>query len=144
MTERHHTTATLAAPESRLQSLRGDILQLHKALLDYEQRAYEQLNGRVESSGKLFELILHHPRFAWLRTFSSLVVTIDELLESDDPVTESDVKDVIQSVRATAAPSETGSSFQKRYFTALQHDPGVVYTHGALMKSLAAATKPSA
>ena len=122
--------------QHRLRAVRSDLLQLHKALLDAEQREYEQLNGRVESSGQLFKLVLHHPRFSWLRTFSDLVVTIDEMLEGDEPVTDADVATVIARVRATVTPNESGTQFERRYHGALQSDPGVVIAHGMLAKTL--------
>lgn len=122
--------------QQRLSAVRGDLLQLHKALLDAEQRAYEQLNGRVTSSGQLFKLVLNHPRFSWLRTFSDLVVRIDEMLEGDEPIVEADVDAAIATVKATVTPSETGNQFERRYYAALQQDPGVVMAHGMLMKAL--------
>ncbi len=122
--------------QQRLQAVRGDLLQLHKALLDAEQRAYEQLNGRVTSSGQLFKLVLNHPRFSWLRTFSDLVVRIDEMLEGDEPFVLADVDGVIATVKSTVTPSETGNQFERRYHAALQQDPGVVMAHGMLMKTL--------
>ena len=120
----------------RLQTVRADLLQLHKALLDAEQRAYEQLNGRVTSSGQLFKLVLNHPRFSWLRTFSDLVVRIDEMLEGDEPVVAANVDAAIATVKATVTPSETGNQFERRYYEALQQDPGVVIAHGMLAKTL--------
>jgi len=124
--------------QRRLRAVRVDLLQLHKALLDAEQRSYEQLNGRVESSGQLFKLVLHHPRFSWLRTFSDLVVRIDEMLEADEPVSDADVAASIAAVRATVTPNETGTQFERRYHAALQMDPGVVMAHGMLAKTLSA------
>ena len=124
--------------QRRLRAVRVDLLQLHKALLDAEQRSYEQLNGRVESSGQLFKLVLHHPRFSWLRTFSDLVVRIDEMLEADEPVSDADVAASIAAVRATVTPNETGTQFERRYHAALQLDPGVVMAHGMLAKTLSA------
>jgi len=122
--------------QRRLRALRGDLLQLHKALLDAEQRAYEQLNGRVQSSATLLKLVLHHPRFSWLRTFSDLVVQIDELLDGDVPATDADVLAVTKEVRAVVTPNETGTQFERRYHAALQLDPGVVLAHGMLAKTL--------
>ena len=129
--------------QRRLRELRGDLLQLHKALLDAEQRAYEQLNGRVETSGKLLKLVLHHPRFSWLRAFSDLVVRIDEMLEGDEPVTEADVAAVTREVRAAVTPNETGTQFERRYHAALQLDPGVVLAHGMLAKTLNEGDSPT-
>ena len=122
--------------QQRLQAVRADLLQLHKALLDAEQRAYEQLNGRVTSSGQLFKLVLNHPRFSWLRTFSDRVVRIDEMLEGDEPVRPDDVSAMVAAVKATVTPNETGTQFERRYYEALQQDPGVVIAHGMLAKTL--------
>ncbi len=58
----------------RLQRLRRGLLRLHKVLLDGERERYEQVFGRVASSGALLQLVIHDEQFAWLRSISELIV----------------------------------------------------------------------
>ena len=65
----------------RILDMRSSLLSLHKALILAEQVTYERINGRVESTGQLLQLVLNDPWFTWLHPVSQLVVRIDELLE---------------------------------------------------------------
>lgn len=119
------------APEStvrRLRDLRRGLLRLHKALLDTERAAYEQVYGRV-SSGELLQLVINHEQFAWLHAVSELIVRIDEILDADEPLTTSEAEAVLAQARALLKPSETGSEFAQRYYAALQRDPATVLAH---------------
>src|SRR5436305_12798131 len=78
------TSESLMSAESR-ERLRGvsrALLRLHKALLDDERAQFERVRGRIESSGKFLQLVLHDEWFSYLRPFSALVVQIDELLDA--------------------------------------------------------------
>ena len=46
--------------------MRSSLLSLHKALILAEQVTYERINGRVESTGQLLQLVLNDPWFTWL------------------------------------------------------------------------------
>lgn len=72
----------MPTPE-QLRALRDRLLTLHKALLDAERAAYEQVNGPVPSSGEMLQLVIGHEHFTWLRAYSGLIVQIDEWLASD-------------------------------------------------------------
>ena len=43
---------------TRLTDLRNGLLRLHKALLDSERFTYERTHGRIESTGRFFELVV--------------------------------------------------------------------------------------
>ena len=126
------------APEStlrRLRDLRRALLHLHKALLDSERAAYEQVHGSA-SSGELLQLVLNHEQFAWLHSISELIVRIDELLDADEPVTTNDAGILLAQTRALLKPSETGNDFERRYYAALQREPAVVLAHREVTKIL--------
>lgn len=120
----------------RLQQLRKPLLHLHKTLLDVEREAYERKHDRVENSYELLQLVMHDPWFAWLHSLSEMMVRIDEMLDAKEPVAESNAIAVIHQVRVLLTPSETGSGFQKKYFTALQESPDVVLAHAEVVKRL--------
>ena len=111
-----------------LRHLRHKLLYLHKVLLDDERAAYERVHGQV-SSGELLQLVINDEQFAWLRVISELVVRIDEMLDADEPVTQSQVRDIISQTRTLLTPSETGNTFEKKYYRALQRGPAAVLAH---------------
>ncbi len=105
-------------------------------LLDTERIAYEQVRGRV-SSGELLQLVIEHEQFAWLRRISELVVQIDEMLQADEPVSLDDAQNLVAEVRRLLTPSEVGTRFARRYYNALQREPGVVLAHAEVSELLA-------
>jgi hypothetical protein len=120
----------------RLSQLRKQLLHLHKTLLDLEREAYERAHGRVDNSYEVLQLVMHDPWFAWLHSLSELVVKIDEMLDAKEPVKESEAVAVIDQARVLLTPSETGSGFQKKYFSSLQQSPDVVLAHSEAVKHL--------
>jgi hypothetical protein len=124
----------------RLGEVRRGLLHLHKALLEVEQRSYEQLYGRVESGGALLQLLIHSPWFAWLRPLSEMVVQIDELLEGgqngEEPATQGQGDEMLRQIRALLTPSEEGAGFPKRYHQALQQDPNSILAHAQVSRLL--------
>lgn len=105
-------------------------------LLDTERIAYEQVRGRV-SSGELLQLVIEHEQFAWLHRISELVVQIDEMLQADEPVSLNDVENLITHTRALLTPSVVGNAFERKYYNALQREPGVVLAHAEVTGLLA-------
>lgn len=118
-----------------LDDLHGPLLHLHKTLLEIERRAYEKVNGRV-SPNDLLKLALYHERFAWLRELSTLIVSVEELLESEEAVEEDNARSLLTQMRTLLVPSETGDEFGRKYFAALQADPGAVLAHRAVTQIL--------
>jgi hypothetical protein len=105
-------------------------------LLDTERITYEQVRGRV-SSGELLQLVIEHEQFAWLHRISELVVQIDEMLGADEPVSLDDVRNLITYARTLLTPSEVGNAFERKYYNALQREPGVVLAHADVSELLA-------
>ena len=128
-----------AAPESeltKLNELRHALLTPHKSLLDDQQRRYEREHGRIESGGKLLNLLVSDPEFAWLRVLSALVVQIDERLDDEEPLTSRDLSVLRDEVRVAIAPNELGGEFQRNYARALQDSPHVVMLQGKVAQLL--------
>ncbi len=121
----------------RLTELRNGLLALHKTLLDSERAAYERDVRRIESNGELFGLVLNDPWFAWLRRLSALVAEIDHRLADKAPLTEGEAGRLVRRTRQLLIPDEAGGGFERRYFEAMQRDPGAVLAHAAMMRLLA-------
>jgi hypothetical protein len=120
----------------RLKTLRTGLLRLHKTLLDSEREAYERDVARITSRGQLLELVMNDPWFAWLHELSRFIVAIDEYLDSKEPTTEADGGRLLAHARDLVAPSEWGaaSGFARKYFEAMQRDPGVVLAHRDMIR----------
>jgi hypothetical protein len=136
MTSRKKSPAKANLASQRLESLRGSVLTLHKALIDAERMAYEQAFGTVESQSKFLQLLITDPWFAWLHPISELVVAMDEALEAEEPVTMEQVKHLADKTRALLKASEEGQGFERSYFEALQREPDVVLAHSEVTKRL--------
>lgn len=126
------------AAKQRLIDVRHKLLALHKTLLDSERAEYERVHGRVESPYELFGLVTNHPRFAWLRNLSTLIVQIDERLDADDPVGDEDAIVLLDQTRSLLKPAESGNEFEKKYYDALQREPDIILIHAQISKVLSA------
>ena len=140
------------ATRGRLEEVRRGLLGLHGGLLDSERRAYEQVYGRIGSSGELLQLVLHHSWFAWLRPVSARAARLEERLASraDPAPTEGEAAALLAQVRdllrgssdATAEGAEgsaaaaAATAFGERYRLALQQDPDVILAHAGVMRLL--------
>lgn len=118
-----------------LSELRIKLLRLHKLLLDAERDAYQQVWGQV-SRGQLLQLVIHHEQFAWLHRLSEMIVQIDELLQSDEPLTTEAIAELITDVRSLLSPGELGDEFAVKYDAALQGNPDVVMAHAEVVRLL--------
>ena len=118
---------------ARLRDVRHALLRLHKALLDDERAVFERASGRIESSGEFLQLVLHDEWFAWLRPLSELVVQIDERLDAEEPLTESDAEELMKPARVLVK-SAGEENFARKYRDALQRNPDVVMVHAAASK----------
>lgn len=120
----------------RLTNLRNGLLRLHKYLLDSERAAYEKDVARITSTGQYLGLVLNDPWFAWLRDLSQFIVLIDETLDfKEDPATEADADRLIARARELVSPSENADGFHRKYYEAMQRDPGAVLAHRDMIQA---------
>ena len=122
--------------KARLGEVRLALLALHKVLLEAERASYEKTVGTIPSPNYFLQLLTSDPWFAWLQPLSRLLVSLDEIEETEEPVTEATVNSVIGEARKLLSPSEQGEGFGRHYFDALQRDPDVVIAHVDMMKLL--------
>ncbi len=117
------------ARRQQLQQLRDALLELHKALVDSERVAYEETLGPIPSPNHFLKLLTSDPWFAWLHPLSELIVTMDEAMEEEEPLTVAGVDSLVNRTRLLLVASEEGDGFPRSYFEALQRDPDVVFAH---------------
>lgn len=127
-------------PELRpyLGSLRSSLLVLHKALVDSERAEYEKFMGPIQSPNHFLQLLTQDPWFAWLSPLSQLIVSIDEAMDAEAPLTPAVVDTLVVQSKRLLVASEEGSGFSKHYFVALQRDPDVILAQGAVTRARAA------
>jgi len=121
----------------RLTNVRTGLLRLHKILLDSEREVYDRDVQRITSRGQLLELVMSDPWFAWLRELSRFIVAIDEFLDAKEPQPDAVGERLLEQARNLVAPSEWGaeSGFARKYFEAMQRDPGVVLAHRDMIRA---------
>lgn len=121
-------------PAERLTTLRNGLLRLHKSLLDSERAVYERDIERISSPGHFLNLLLNDPWFAWLRELSQLIVVVDEILDLEEPPSPGDALRLISQARELVSPAENGEQFARRYWEAMQRDPGAVLAHRDMIR----------
>jgi hypothetical protein len=120
--------------KARLEEVREALLALHKTLVDSERVTYEKTVGAIRSPNQFLQLLTTDPWFAWLQPLSQLIVSMDEALDSKEPLTAETVDAAIKEANLLLSPSEVGEGFSHHYFDALQRDPDVVIAHAEVMK----------
>ena len=131
-----NTTEKPSLLREKILGVRGSLLGLHKALILAEQVTYERINGRVESTSELLQLVLNDPWFTWLHPLSQLVVRIDEILDDESELSLVEVEHFLIEARSLIRPSEEGDGFERSYYEALQREPDVIFAHVEVKKLL--------
>jgi len=116
----------------RLRNVRLTVLRLHKALLDSERVEYEQVHGRVRSNTEFFQLVIGDDWFAWLRPISQLIVQMDDVLNSKEPVTLDQVNTLLDQTSTLLQPAEEGTRLEQNYYLAIQRDPTIAIMHAQM------------
>lgn len=129
-----HPTPETEPIRARLQTLRSSLLSLHKALVESERVEYEHTVGKITSPNHFLHLLTNDSWFAWVSPLSKLIVSIDEALDAEEPLTSSRVDALVKEAAGLLVASETGEGFAQNYFEALQRDPDVVMAQGEVTK----------
>ena len=115
-----------------LGEIRLRLLELHKALVDAERRAYERLHGRQPDNAFL-DVLLRDPSLAWLGALTTLIVRLDEALEEGAPAAP---QDCAGAIRKLLTPDAAGAEFNRNYERLTQQVPEILVAHGEVMRAL--------
>ena len=126
--------AAPSAIQQPLLELRDKLLDLHKAIIEFERERYEKAVGTIQSPYHFLQLVTRDPWFTWLHPLSQLIVAIDEAVEEKEPLTETVADALRTQARALMVASENANGFSGHYYVALQQEPQVVMTHAAVIK----------
>ncbi len=117
-----------------MRALSSRLLRLHGLLLDRERRAYEERHGSV-ASRELLQLLLHDEQFSWLRSLSSMIAKIDEVVDAQEPIPPGGLRSAFREAYRLLK-SGTAGDFQDKYHLALQDSPDVIMAHAAVSRIL--------
>lgn len=120
---------------SLLKEARRQILSLHKLLVDEERKDFERINGKL-TSGQFLNLLVNDPDFQWLRTFSILIVEIDEMFDLDDGFTENMIDNYLAQIRDLINLGSVDEEFKDNYKEFIQTNSEVALRHSELKKLL--------
>lgn len=121
-----------------LSEVRRALMRLHKSLIDSERVLFEARRGPVTNT-QLLSALLEDPFFQWLRPFSRLMVTMDEALFGDDPVTAEGARGMVREAHALVEPADRNEAGALKYDEARHRDPGVGFAHTELVRRVSAA-----
>jgi hypothetical protein len=119
-----------------IQEIRAGLLELHKALLEYQKHIYQSTIGPVQNPNHYYQLVVQDPSFNWLKSLSALVVSIDELLESEEGITDAKQTQIAKYTKDMLTAFGGKSGFEENYTTAIQKDGNIAVLHGNLIKLL--------
>jgi hypothetical protein len=114
----------------QLRTIRTVLLALHKMLMDSEKRLYEARYGPISGPNEYFKIVLEDEEFSWLRTFSQLIVEIDEAIDTRrDPITLEVANELLDVARQTLQPSPVGTTTAQKYYLAIERDSTIAKLH---------------
>ena len=121
----------------RLRDLSTSLMRLHRLLLDRERGLYEGRHGAIPS-GELFSLVLNDEQFAWLRSLSTLIAQIDEVVDADEAIAPETVQSAFREAHRLLKSGDPGE-FRDKYHAALQDSPDIVMAHADVSRVLGSA-----
>lgn len=121
----------------RLDAAHAALLRVHKAVIDHERTRYEHVRGPVGGPMELLQLVLNDPWFAWLRPISELIVQIDTYTASREPIDIRHGEPLFKQAQDLLVPDESGNTFAREYFRAMQESPDIAVAHGEWRRTTA-------
>lgn len=112
--------------------LRNALLDLHRLLLQHQQRQVEKINGRM-SPGELLQAATQDLRFSWINDLFEPIAALDAAVsDGDGPA----AKAAVTRIRGLVAEPDPEGSFGRRYLQVLQEEPDVVMVHSRVTAGL--------
>lgn len=119
-----------------LRAARDAAVAIHGSLLEETRRGWEREHGRVQNGAILLKLVTTEPAFAWLNPLTALIADIDEVLHDGSPDAMDRGRLLLTAVGDLLRANESGSYFQRRYYSAIQASPDVAVNHRRAMTEM--------
>jgi hypothetical protein len=112
--------------------LRTSLLDLHRLLLQHQQRQVERINGRM-SPGEVLQAATTDLRFSWINELFEPIAALDAALSDRD---EEAGGAAIDRIRGLVVEPDPEGAFGRRYLQVLQEEPEVVLVHRTVVAAL--------
>jgi hypothetical protein len=119
---------------SRVAAVRHELLSLHKALIEAARIELERVEGRL-TANEMLDRLMTDERLTWLQPLTTIIVGMDELLESETP-DAGDAYLVRTLALLTVEGAPEGEAFAAEYGRLLQERPEVTMAHAGVMRVL--------
>lgn len=95
--------------KSFLKNLNQHVLTLHGLLLTRQKELHEKKAKTKINPYEFLNLAIHHPDFAWLRTLSALVASLDERMNLPHADHSALTREAVMTLNSFLAPTQTAS-----------------------------------
>ena len=108
----------------RLDTVRNDLLRVHRGLLESERNRFEKQHGRIANNSAFLQLVINDPWFDWLRPMAQLVLLIDERTsDKKSPLGSTEARSLFDRARGLLRADAQGDAFQRLFAESVQSSP---------------------
>ena len=112
-------------------SLRTTLLSLHRALVEFERRAYEKTHGRT-SAAEFLQVLMRDPSLAWLAPLTSQIARLDELGDGSDAAAQRRTwRARTRALLGAAGKGAFGSAYAER----VNLSPDIAFAHAEALRA---------
>lgn len=120
----------------QLQQVAEGLRDLHRQLMNEARRDYEQEIGAIVSAPAFLQLLMTDPYFRWLRSLSSAMADLDDLLDQHEALTHEQARGVGLRFDSLVTGQTDAYEFSERYRGYLQKSADLVIAHAAVRLAL--------
>jgi hypothetical protein len=125
-------------PKQSLILLSRALLTIHRSLLHDQKEVYEEEHNKKLTPHEFLDLSMTKLEFQWLKVLSGLIVTIDEAVDSKEPMDLSGLHtQSVAKLRALFLDQTQEKEFKSRIIQALQRNSHIWMEIAELRKQLA-------
>ena len=124
----------------RLDTVRNDLLRVHRGLLEAERHRFEKQHGLIPNNSAFLQLIINDPWFDWIRPMGQMVLMIDERTsDKKQPLGSVEANALFEQSLALLKADAEGDAFQRLFLQSIQSSPELAVLVRQVAKGLAGA-----
>tara|TARA_B110001454_G_scaffold219197_1_gene251427 strand:+ start:18879 stop:19268 length:390 start_codon:yes stop_codon:yes gene_type:complete len=126
---------TSAELKEQLGQISSAMARVHKTIMENEMELRELKTMKPLGPNERLQVLLNDPEFAWLRSLSQLMSTVDEVYFQKEPI-ENDQVEVLKKSVNELLIQVTDTPFSKKYRSLIPVVPDLMLHHGLLKQAL--------